>query len=920
VTLAGTSLAHDARALALLDDCLAMGEAERSDLLAALAHSDAGLHARLQRLLAACGDSGDAGASQRLAAPVLAGLQQAQGQCLQPGQLLAGWRLLAELGRGGMSVVWLAERADGSLKRQVALKLPLAAQLSAVLAERFLRERDVLAQLVHPHIARLYDAGVAENGQPFLVLEHVRGQPITQFADERHLGLRQRLQLFTQVLAAVEHAHRHLVVHRDLKPANILVDDSGQVKLLDFGIAKLLDAPADARQLTLDAGAVMTPRYAAPEQVAGEAISTATDVYAAGAVLYELLTGRPPHPGGADDTAAPAAALARLVQAVLHDMPPAPSQVALDAQQRRQLAGDLDTVVLTALRKAPAERYPSAERFGEDLRRLLADEPVLARRVPLWHRARLLLRRHRVASAAAGLAAVAVCAAGLAVLDQTRTALAERQRGDAVRDFLFDMVSDVEPGESQGGATVTGAQMVDAAQRRARTVFADRPLLQAEVLAELGRIDMRLDRQARATATLQEAVALLLAHGPAQAAALNKARSHLARLLMHDDGDRSAALAQQALADCTAPGAECAKARAYAHAALRDLADQGGRADAALQHARAAVQESRRGFAAGDPSIVQSLESEAIVARNAGRLALAQQALEQALAMARPGSLRAGDRLGLLQMQAILALDLGQLEMAAQQFSALLAADVPDADSRMLLQRLLGQARLAQGQAPLALAAAQAALALPGGDDDPALRPAARLVHARALALAGSVAAARPELLAVDSLLAGRGLGPATVERLRTMRAQAETALLAGDLDAAGAVLERLLAVHAQAAPAHPVDHAQALDFAGQRERALGRPGDALARHQAAGRLLADALPLTHPLQLRNRLLQALAAHALAADAASAAALRTAATGYLRALPAGSVWQAPLAALAALTTLAAAGAAGGATPATTGWF
>jgi serine/threonine protein kinase len=244
----------------------------------------------------------------------------------QPGDAFGSYRLVCEIARGGMGVVWLAERHDGQVKRPVALKMPLLRVDTAAERERFARERDVLATLDHPRIARLFDAGIAASGQPFIVLEYVDGQPITAWCDARRLGLRARIELFLQVLDAVDHAHKHLVVHRDIKPSNLLVDAQGNPKLLDFGVAKLIDDPelaAERTQLTQQVGCAATPRYAAPEQLENGRISTATDVYALGVLLYELLTGASPY--------GTPVSLAQWIAAVLRAEPRRPSRVAPEA-------------------------------------------------------------------------------------------------------------------------------------------------------------------------------------------------------------------------------------------------------------------------------------------------------------------------------------------------------------------------------------------------------------------------------------------------------------------------------------------------------------------------------------------------------------------------------------------------------------
>jgi eukaryotic-like serine/threonine-protein kinase len=318
------------------------------------------------------------------------------------GQTFGAYSLVRILGTGGMGSVWLARRNDGRFDGMVAVKLLSPALLGAAGASRFRREGTILARLQHPHIAQLLDAGVSEAGQPYLVLEYVEGEPIDRWCDEQRLDVPFRVRLFLDVLAAVAHAHSCLVIHRDLKPSNVMVSRGAQVKLLDFGIAKLLEGEGDgaATQLTRDAGRVFTPAFAAPEQITGESMTTATDVYALGALLYLLLAGR--HPIGK-----PGASPADLLRGALETEPRRLSEMALDPRLRRELRGDLEVIVSKALKKRPEERYASATAMAEDLRRYLAEEPILARPDSLAYRARKFARRHSLGLAAVSLAAVA---------------------------------------------------------------------------------------------------------------------------------------------------------------------------------------------------------------------------------------------------------------------------------------------------------------------------------------------------------------------------------------------------------------------------------------------------------------------------------------------------------------------------------
>ncbi len=369
------------------------------------------------------------------------------------------FRLLRLIGRGGMGEVWLAEQADGRLTRQVALKLPTAHERGEVWAERFRRERDILAKLAHPNIARLYDAGASEAGQPWLAMEYVEGESITAYMDSRRLALAARLALFRQVLAAVAHAHHHLVVHRDLKPANILVDAAGQVKLLDFGIAKLVDDAGLelAPDLTRLGGGLMTIRYAAPEQAAEGAITTATDIYSLGVILHELAVGASPY-------RAVRAGKALTSLMLQQDETGVPSTVELSAeaasrrgvsssrQLSRLVSGDLDAIILKAMRRDPAARYASVELLDDDIRRHLERRPVKARAGTWRYLAGRFALRNKLPLAMAAAVLVTMAVGLVFVERERRVAVAERGRAhkhfDSVRKlantFIFEVHGELE--------------------------------------------------------------------------------------------------------------------------------------------------------------------------------------------------------------------------------------------------------------------------------------------------------------------------------------------------------------------------------------------------------------------------------------------------------------------------------------------
>jgi eukaryotic-like serine/threonine-protein kinase len=402
------------------------------------------------------------------------------------------YTIVRELGRGGMGTVYLAERSDGEFHQQVAIKVVSHGIGSSQIVERFRHERRILAALNHPNIARLFDGGATGNGLPYLVMEYVEGRPLVDYCRERNLSIRDRLLLFEQICAAVQHAHQKLVVHRDIKPANILVTAAGIPKLLDFGIAKLLlpdDASTTSEALTRAGGRMLTPEYASPEQFLGEPVGVATDVFSLGAVLYEVLTGKRAHVFQAYTEA-------EFHRVVCDTEVAMASQAVEDARLRRKLAGDLDNIVAMALRKDAARRYVTVDQFASDIRRYLEGRPVTARRETLMYRARKFVVRNRVPVASAALVLISLTAGIIGTTLQARRADAQaaqaERRFQQVRKlantFVFDIYDGMAniPGTARLRASVitTALDYLDSLAREAEGDAA----LQTELAAAYKRI------------------------------------------------------------------------------------------------------------------------------------------------------------------------------------------------------------------------------------------------------------------------------------------------------------------------------------------------------------------------------------------------------------------------------------------------
>lgn len=531
---------------------------ERTAFLDDACDGDAELHREIEALLAAeAGADADAFLAEAFVRPPDA---WRPGTSAEPGagETVGAYRLLAELGRGGMGVVFRARRDDGAFEREVAVKV-LSGVASPEAARRLEIERQILASLDHPSIARLLDGGTTggttAKGSPYVVMELVEGDPIDVFCDTRGLGVEARIELFLRVSDAVAEAHRHLVVHRDLKPSNILVTGDGLPKLLDFGIAK----PLDPESLGLGDGdataswhRLLTPSYASPEQLRGDHVTTATDVYQLGIVLFRLLTGRSPHrlEGRRLDD------VERLLESA---EAPAPSRILRETAESARPPGvgaidaDLDAVLAKALRADPTARYASVEQFADDLRRRRDGLPVAARAGRMRYRTMKFVRRHWRPLAAS--AALLLLLTGFAVDRAVRTAelehalervRSESERAETVQSFVLDLLRLAEPGASRG-ETLTIVEALERSDDALARRFRSRPDLEALVRATLGRTYAGLDLLERAEAEHRRALELRREVFGATSTEAAASLADLAEVRLHSDPDEAEALSREAL-------------------------------------------------------------------------------------------------------------------------------------------------------------------------------------------------------------------------------------------------------------------------------------------------------------------------------------------------------------------------------------
>jgi eukaryotic-like serine/threonine-protein kinase len=547
------------RVAEIFSDALDLPPAERGAFIDAQCAGRPDERAAVERMLAA-----EQEASPRFLGSIDPSLlDEVAAAAAEPVERIGPWRLVHEIGRGGMGQVFLGERGDGQFEQQVAIKLLKRGMDSDAILDRFLRERQILADLDHPNIARLFDGGIAEDGRPYFVMEFVDGEPITEFADARKLTIEARLDLFRSVCLAVEYAHRNLVVHRDLKPSNILVTRDGWPKLLDFGIAKLLtaaDGGAHAlRTATEDGLRLMTPAYAAPEQFSGGPVTTSTDVYGLGAVLFELLSGRRPFDAQADRFRMPPETepitLSTVVQRAQSGGPAeAVTADALAAARstdasrlRRRLAGDLDTIVATALRAAPERRYGSVGALQEDLQRHREQLPVRARPDTVRYRVSRFVRRNRWGVVSAGSIGVLVLAFAITTTAQSRALAFERDRAQreaaAARNVSLFLESVFEPADPMmpgHGDSISATTLLERGAARIENELGGQPDIQARLFSIVGRAFSSLRRADLGVAVLARAVDLQRATSGAESPTIVPAMQELAQAQLNM-GDWAAA-------------------------------------------------------------------------------------------------------------------------------------------------------------------------------------------------------------------------------------------------------------------------------------------------------------------------------------------------------------------------------------------
>jgi eukaryotic-like serine/threonine-protein kinase len=823
-----------ARLAALFDAALDLDEVDRRTLIERTRQEDPALAERLASLLRA----------QSRPAPGLtrgAATNTSPTVSLSVGEQVGRYRLIEPIGRGGMGEVWRAERHEGALRQTVALKF-IGAGDRSLLGPRFLRERALLARLAHPSIARFLDAGELPDGRPWFAAEFVDGQPITDWCEAKGMGPRERVACLLPVLDALDHAHRQLIVHRDLKPANVLVGTEGRPRLLDFGIAKALDEDEGLTRLA----APMTPRYAAPEQLRGEPVGTSTDVYGAGVLLFELLTGRLPY-GEAQGGPALLAAISErepdtLLQALARTRREGDGAAArYDLPEkilRRLLRGELQQICARALAKSPEQRYPTARAFAEDLRAWLDGRPLLSRPTPLRQRLGKFVLRHRAASAATAIALLALVAGVAGTLWQAQRATQEAARAEAARRFLSDVFAAGDPFQSEGQAPDLGA-VIEAGVARLRADESLDAATRARLLHDLGRVQLGLDRREAALELLAESSALASDAALAPSEQTRIALDQAEALLALDRADEAAALLATLDGDSSQPSTltgDALRIRLLHSAALRALErfDEAER----LIAPQLAPRDSR-----SDAEVHTRVALEAAwIALRRGRHGEALARLETATEIATNAPLALRNEFATARVEALRSLNRNAEAIAVQREAlAEIEAALGPMHSRSLHARLMLAGQLIyRGQ--LAAAEAEYAEVIPrleAAQVQDSLRAEALLGRASARLRLGRFDAAEADFLASEALFAA-SLGPDARRALTAREGALMCAIEQGRARDALPGLQALVALlrersHEDALPSSLNTLALAQQSLGETDAALAALDESLAIGQRLG-------------------------------------------------------------------------------------
>jgi serine/threonine protein kinase len=790
---------------------------------------------------------------------------------LTEGTMIGPYRLVRCLGEGGMATVWLAERNDAALRRTVALKFLHAWRHTREVVERFARERDILAQLTHPNIARLYDAGVTASGLPWIALEHVDGAHITAYADQLRLTIRSRVSLMLQVMEAVQYAHQNFVVHRDIKPGNILIDASGHAHLLDFGIAKLVRPEGEdiasnmETALTEASGRTLTLRYAAPEQIEGRAITAATDVYAIGLVIAELLTGAHPRNFATDKIPAQAVLDAAITRPSRGDIKAeaAASRQASIVQLQSELKGDLDTIIMKSLARDPAQRYATVSAFADDLKAWLDRRPIRARAPSLAYQAKLFLLRNRWPMAMVATVVLIASFAGFQSWKNNHELNEQRARTELSQRFMASLLTDSEPSDEMGSVPLTAKNLVDRGRDRANSEYADQPAFRGEILGELARVYLRSGETTVGMETLQEAISLLEKHVSMDEPALNRARAQLGGMLISGtERERGISLLEGVLRDCRRESVACDEAKGDAHLLLAhgvtvDLAK-------AVEHSVQAVNLYRKVRGANSTEVFQAVIAAADLERMRGGLSAAKRWLSEAETIAGNTPLKRNEKFRLHHARASVAVADGDYALAAKSLDTLIDGsatnDLASNGASIYSQR--ARIALFQGQTGRALEHTAKVRQLVDRHRHLVVFATAELYEAHAYSIDANNELAAKRLLDAQATLQLAGVTKPSEIWHSAKRIEAEICARRGETSVARALLKESLELQRVAPFSNFRAFVNTLDVLGAVSRVDGDILAAIRLHTEELDIVDRNVDRGHPLRMRAALQLALATQA----------------------------------------------------------